>query len=69
MNGFFGAEIKASCACNRGDCFACKDGKCVALADNSFGQRACPFFKTAEQVETERKAAKSRMLAIMGSEV
>ncbi len=67
----FGKEtFKAeTCACKVSDCFACKDGGCAALTDNDFGERSCPFFKTSEQVEKERAAAKIRMLALVGAEV
>lgn len=57
------------CACAKGDCFAYKDGGCSALTDSDFGKRKCPFFKTKEQVETEREAAEKRMRAVVGSEV
>ena len=36
--------------CNRKDCFACENGKCIALIKNNFGKRECPFFKTQEHV-------------------
>lgn len=42
-------------SCNRDDCFAHKDGKCVLLTSNCFGERECPFFKTKEQAEAESK--------------
>ena len=34
------------------DCFASKDGRCVALSDNDFGY-SCPFYKPeSEEVNT-----------------
>lgn len=32
--------------CNKSDCFACNWGVCVALSDNNFGDKPCPFYKT-----------------------
>lgn len=44
------------------DCFACKDGLCVALSDNSFGERDCPFYKTREQNRQEMKECLCRLV-------
>ena len=41
--------------CNRKDCFGCEDGKCVVLVKNNFGPNGCPFFKTKQQAEEEKK--------------
>ena len=41
--------------CNREDCFANLDGKCVLLLDNDFGNRECPFYKTKKQAEAENE--------------
>ena len=35
------------------ECAMQKDGCCIALTDNNFGSRKCPFFKTEEQVAKE----------------
>ena len=37
-------------ACNREDCFGYKNGKCVVLIDNNFGNRECPFYKNNDQI-------------------
>jgi hypothetical protein len=41
---------KTEPACNREDCFACVDGKCVLLNNNDFGKRECPFYKTNDKI-------------------
>ena len=33
-------------------------GKCLALADTNFGGKACPFFKTQDQVNWEKQKIK-----------
>ena len=50
--------------CNKGDCFACKEGKCDALVDNSFAKE-CPFYKTNEQVEKEQAYCDERIANIL----
>ena len=30
------------------ECFANKDGRCICLKDNNFGDKDCPFYKTKE---------------------
>lgn len=47
--------------CNASACFAHKDGHCIALNDNDFGDKKCPFFKTKAQVEKERKKSEERL--------
>ena len=37
--------------CDRSECAAHFDGICMALRNNDFGDRECPFFKTKEQNE------------------
>lgn len=49
---------KTECApdCDNNKCFAQEFGKCRILINNDFNGRACPFFKTKEQLaEEERK--------------
>lgn len=48
--------------CDRDDCAAYFDGICNALRNNDFGDRECPFFKTKEQNEKERKECAIRMI-------
>lgn len=38
--------------CNKSECFANLSGECNILTD-SYGDRACPFFKTKEQHESD----------------
>lgn len=42
-----------SICCDRGDCFANRDGVCKTLRNTNFGSRPCPFFKTEEQLADE----------------
>lgn len=53
-------------ACKRSNCFAEKDGHCIALADNYFGDKPCPFFKTREQLAAQDAKCKERLRS-MGS--
>ena len=39
--------------CGEKECFANKDGKCLALYDNDFHGKPCPFFKTELQIKEE----------------
>lgn len=45
------------CACN-------KEGNCRALRSSNSGDKMCPFFKTTEQNEKEKKAAMARLIAL-----
>ena len=45
-------------------CFALNDGKCTCLSDTRFGAKMCPFFKTNEQNEKEKKAVMARLIAL-----
>lgn len=54
-------------ACGKADCFGCKDGKCDVLMKNNFGGRDCPFFKTEEQVQTEKAYCAERLRKIINN--
>lgn len=41
--------------CKRKDCLACEDGKCIALNNNNFGSRECPFYKDKNQTENTKE--------------
>ena len=41
--------------CAKDDCAACVNKRCIALRDNDFGSKECPFYKTKEQNEKENK--------------
>lgn len=45
-------------SCNRLDCFAYKDGNCVALNDTNFKGRPCPFYKPV--IKYEEKAEEKK---------
>lgn len=45
-------------------CAANKDSFCRVLSSNNFGDQMCPFFKTTEQNEKEKKAAMARLIAL-----
>ena len=53
--------LKGAPACTRKECYNCTNGKCAALTDNDFGQRACPFFAPREQVQEKQKACLKRL--------
>lgn len=48
--------------CQRTGCYNNIKGKCVALEDNDFGHRGCPFFVPSEQVREEQKLCLRRLL-------
>ena len=48
--------------CGRADCYNCIDGSCVALNDNDFGHRECPFFIRTEQALKNQKASLERLI-------
>ena len=58
--------------CENSKCFACRvdfgRGRCIALNNNSFGNRKCPFFKTRERMDFEERKTNLRLeeLGIMG---
>ena len=41
--------------CEERACFANKNKKCIVLSNNDFHGKPCPFFKTEEQLERERR--------------
>lgn len=45
--------------CNRANCFAYKEGKCIALSNNRF-KRECPFFKDKHAKAEEDARCKVR---------
>lgn len=49
-------EWEAMPACTaHPDCHAWKDGKCVALSDNYFSGRGCPFYKDRDKNRKEQR--------------
>lgn len=46
------------------DCFANRDGKCVSLQDNDFGNRECPFYKLNTEVDLKEVAKECKAYAI-----
>ena len=50
--------------CPQHRCASNKEGFCRALRTSNFGSRMCPFFKTVEQNEKEKKAAIARLIAL-----
>ena len=59
-------EVNEKCpTCGREDCFACKEGHCLILVRNDFGDRSCPFFKTNEQVAKEKEYVQKRLDSII----
>lgn len=51
-------------ACTKDECAANEDLHCIALTDNNFGGKECPFFKTKEQNEKERAYCEQRLAAL-----
>lgn len=41
-----------------------REGKCMILKNNHFGDKVCPFYKTAEQNEKEKKAVTARLIVL-----
>lgn len=54
--------------CGVVECFGNNDGYCVVLANNEFGNRECPFFKTKEQVKEEKAYCEQRLAQIRKGE-
>lgn len=44
------------------DCHAWEDGRCVALRDNNFGRRGCPFYKNREVNRKEQGECLKRLI-------
>ncbi len=43
--------------CNyHNDCFANREGKCIALTDTYFKRGYCPFYKNENKLNAERKS-------------
>ena len=55
-------EKKVVCPHHR--CAGKKEGFCRVLRSSNFGDKMCPFFKTTEQNEKEKKAAMARLIAL-----
>ena len=46
--------------CNyHSDCFANREGKCIALTDTNFNRGHCPFYKTEEKLNEQRNPVKN----------
>ena len=58
-------NIKRCPACGMEECAAYMDGHCVALIDNDFGGKKCPFFKTKAQNDEEIVEAEQRLANIL----
>lgn len=50
--------------CDQHSCAGNKYGYCRILKSNHFGDKACPFYKTTEQNEKEKKAVMARLIAM-----
>ena len=48
--------------CHRTECYNSVEGKCIALGDNDFGRRECPFFVTFGQARESQKKCLKRLL-------
>lgn len=55
------ASIDKCKPCDKKECFGCEECRCIVLVDNNFGNKACPFFKTREQVEKEQEYVRQRL--------
>ena len=55
-------EKKVVCPHHR--CAGNKEGFCRVLRTSNFGDKMCPFFKTNEQNEKEKKAVMARLIAL-----
>lgn len=43
--------------CKKMDCFANRDGKCMALSETRFIKRECPFYRTDISFDEQMKEA------------
>lgn len=50
--------------CDAAECAAYEKGRSIALIDNDFGERKCPFFKTKEQAAKEKQQCEKRLAEI-----
>ena len=50
--------------CDLRNCAGNKAGYCRILKSNHFGDKVCPFYKTTEQNEKEKKAVMARLIAM-----
>ena len=53
-------ERETNPTCGVVECFGCEEGHCIILTKNNFN-KACPFFKTREQVAKEKAMCAQRM--------
>ena len=53
--------INGRTKCNLHNCVGNKDGSCRILNSTDFEGKVCPFFKTVEQNEQEKKSKLSRI--------
>jgi len=55
-------ELDTFPVCDRCDCHAWQNGRCMALADNDFGSRSCPFYKNRDVNREEQKRCMERLI-------
>lgn len=60
----FNKKIKLKPCNAHPDCFANKNGQCIALNDTNFKGRVCPFYKTVEEHHAGRQRGLERLLAL-----
>lgn len=48
--------------CEEKSCHAWQDGRCIALSDNYFGGRSCPFYKKLDVCQRERKECLTKLI-------
>lgn len=48
--------------CEEKSCHAWQDGRCIALSDNYFGGRPCPFYKKRDVCQRERKECLTKLI-------
>lgn len=57
-------RLEKKVVCPHYRCAGNKEGNCRALRSSNSGDKMCPFFKTTEQNEKEKKAAMARLIAL-----
>lgn len=57
-------RLEKKVVCPHYRCAGNKESYCRALRSSNFGDKMCPFFKTTEQNEKEKKAAMARLIAL-----
>lgn len=56
-------RLEKKLVCPHHRCAGNKEGFCRVLRSSNFGDKMCPFFKTTEQNEKEKRAVMAHLIA------